>query len=395
MEELFLNVQMIGDLYYHHIHLFYDEPLIFSCQTKTYQYYFVVAAPTSESADASWLIVPISLGRLIKAERNLIEIRKLITEPENFVCLVDLNGNDTVVTQIDPSKLGDDMLPNAGTFLNYVEGQELPSVADDTDTRAEQEKRDIIEISLEKNNEHQQEIPCADLVRTLYNVQNLLYAVGNKNGKVTGAIPKDIKERCQLSVSGMYAASVGIRLKSDSLCDLSGETPLTPILQEMNKLFGMLTDESELKQYLIENNHRIALQLRLFLKTLLSDNIAINFRTASPNNKSFHEHFTTQQLSKSLMFIESEISSHLMNESYTGRLTGVDVRKKKFSFLTSDHQVIHGNIDSSLTDKIFSLPQTYKITVEIRIDEDDFIHSEKLYYTLKEIYPWSEDSKHI
>lgn len=394
MEELFLNVRMIGDMYYHHIHLFYDEPLIFSCQTKANQYYFVVAVPTSDSADASWLVTPISSGRLIEAERNLIEIRKLITEPESFVCLVDLYGNDTIVNQIDPSTLSDDMLPNAGAFLDYADGQELSSASDDTDTRAEQERRDIIEISLEKNNDHQQEIPCLELVRTLNNVQNLLYAVGNKNGKISGAIPKDIKEKCQLSVSGMYAASVGIRLKSEDLCDLSGETPLTPVLQEMNRLFGMLNDEEQLKQYLTENNHRIALQLRFFLKTLLSDNIAINYRSASPNNKSFNEHFSTQQLSTSLAFIESEINSHLMKETYTGRLTGADVSKKKFSFETLDHQIIQGNIDPSLTgtDKVFSVPQSYKITVEIRIDED-FIHSERLYYTLKEIYPWSEDTQ--
>ena len=83
-----------------------------------------------------------------------------------------------------------------------------------------------------------------------------------------------------------------------------------------------------------------------------------------------------------------------MKETYTGRLTGADVSKKKFSFETLDHQIIQGNIDPSLTgtDKVFSVPQSYKITVEIRIDED-FIHSERLYYTLKEIYPWSEDTQ--
>lgn len=112
---------IIGDLYYHHIHLFYDEPLIFSCQAKTRQYYFVVVVPTSDSADVSWLIVPISVERLLKAEQNLIEIRKLITEPESFVYLVNLKGNDTTIKQINPSKLSENMLPNTGAFLNYDE----------------------------------------------------------------------------------------------------------------------------------------------------------------------------------------------------------------------------------------------------------------------------------
>lgn len=45
MNNLFATLPYIGDLYYYHIYLFYEEPQIFSCMTKTMQPYFVVAIP--------------------------------------------------------------------------------------------------------------------------------------------------------------------------------------------------------------------------------------------------------------------------------------------------------------------------------------------------------------
>lgn len=48
MNNLFATLPYIGDLYYYHIYLFYEEPQIFSCMTKTMQPYFVVAIPGKE-----------------------------------------------------------------------------------------------------------------------------------------------------------------------------------------------------------------------------------------------------------------------------------------------------------------------------------------------------------
>ena len=78
MSELFASLPYIGDLYYHHIYLFYEEPQIFSCMTKTMQPYFVIAVPAKNDDSSAWLAVSISLGRLLKAEKNSIEIRDLI-----------------------------------------------------------------------------------------------------------------------------------------------------------------------------------------------------------------------------------------------------------------------------------------------------------------------------
>ena len=71
MNEFFLNLPSVGELYFYHTYLYYDEPLIFSCATKAMQYYFVVAIPSLPESDEAWLAVPISTGRLSKAEKIL------------------------------------------------------------------------------------------------------------------------------------------------------------------------------------------------------------------------------------------------------------------------------------------------------------------------------------
>lgn len=119
MNELFVRLPSVGELYYHHTYLFYDELLIFSCATKAMQYYFVLAVPSAPSSDETWLMVPISSGKLSKAEKNAIELRDLIVNPETVVFQVDRIGSEISAITIDPSALTEEMLPEAGEYLDY------------------------------------------------------------------------------------------------------------------------------------------------------------------------------------------------------------------------------------------------------------------------------------
>ena len=163
MIELFASLPYIGDLYYRHIYLFYEEPQIFSCMTKTMQPYFVIAVPAKNDDSSAWLAVPISLGRLLKAEKNSIEIRDLITNPESFLWKIELENDIFDVATIDPKTLTDDFLPEYGELLDFKAGMEVLPPIDTPAVQATQEMRDIIEISLEKDDTHITEIPCAVL----------------------------------------------------------------------------------------------------------------------------------------------------------------------------------------------------------------------------------------
>lgn len=385
MSELFLQHPSVGELYYYRIYLYYDEPLIFSCITKAMQYYFVVAVPSAFPSDATWLMVPISTGRLAKAEKNFIEVRDLLTEPETVVFLVDQIGPNVSMSAVVPSELSDEMLPEAGEFLDYSEGLELIPSEYTPVEQAVSEMRDVIEISLEKDDGHTQELPCLTISDMLDNVQQLVYALAYKNGGVRGAIPQKIKEDCQLCMTGMFAASVGIRLKSDELCDISFETPLTATLKDLNYLFEVAADRDRLKEFLSKQNPRVACRFRSLITALLRGNVGIRINNASPNSRSYVKCYSTKELAASLALIESEIEEFVETQSFYGELVGANVERNTFEFVITDNEHIRGTIAPSIQGSVFSVPQTAEVVVEMRIGKDKTTSVEKIMYTLMEV----------
>ena len=387
MNELFVRLPSVGELYYHHTYLFYDEPLIFSCASKAMQYFFVLAVPATPSSDETWLMVPISSGRLSKAEKNAIELRDLIVNPETVIFQVDRIGTDVSAIPIDPSALTEKMLPEAGEYLDYSPALELlPSPQAPVD-QAVTEMRDVLEISLEKDDGHAHELPCLTVVDAIDNIQQLIYALAYKNGGIRGAIPQKIKEDCQLSMTGMFAASVGIRLKSDELCDIYFETPLTATLKDLNNLFDVAADKDSLKAFLSEQNPRVAYRFRALLAALIHGKVGIKINTASPNRNSYTKHYSTKELAKSFALIEAEIEEIVETQSFYGELVGVNVERNTFEFVTTGNEHIRGKIAASIRDSVFSIPQTAEAVVEMRIGQYTITRSEKILYTLIDVKP--------
>lgn len=213
------------------------------------------------------------------------------------------------------------------------------------------------------------------------------YALAYKNGGIRGAIPQKIKEDCQLSMTGMFAASVGIRLKSDELCDMYFETPLTATLKELNYLFEIANDKSRLKEFLSGQNPRVAYRFKSLIAALLRGNVGIKLNSASPNNESFTKHYSTKELATSLALIESEIEECVETQSFYGELVGANVERNTFEFVITGNEHIRGAIAPSIRDSVFSIPQTAEAVVEMRIGQDTMTRAEKVLYTLIDIKP--------
>lgn len=122
---LFASLPYIGDLFYHHIYLFYEEPQIFSCITKSMQLYFAVAIPSENDEDSAWLLAPISSGKLLKAEKNAIEIRDLLLNSESLLFKIEEIQNEFSIAAINPETLTEDLLPEAGELLDFAAGMEI------------------------------------------------------------------------------------------------------------------------------------------------------------------------------------------------------------------------------------------------------------------------------
>ena len=234
---------------------------------------------------------------------------------------------------------------------------------------------------------HITEIPCAVLGDMLNNVQQLIYAIAFKNGSLRGTIPKKIKEDCALCATGMFAASVGIRLKSNELCDIHRETPLTTTLRDFNHLFMAANDKDRLREFLSTQNPRVAVKYRALLQSLLTSKTGIKINNASPNNETFIKHFSTKELSSNLILINSEIEEIVEPITVCGRLVGANVERCSFEFITVSNESIKGQLTPALSSSVFSVPQSVEADIEIRIGSDSMTREEKLLYTLTAIRP--------
>lgn len=125
MNNLFASLPYVGDLFYHHIYLSYEEPQIFSCITKSMQLYFAVAIPSENDEDSAWLLAPISSGKLLKAEKNAIEIRDLLLNPESLLFKIEEIQNKFSIAAINQETLTEDLLPEAGGLLDFAAGMEI------------------------------------------------------------------------------------------------------------------------------------------------------------------------------------------------------------------------------------------------------------------------------
>ena len=385
MPEFFADIPQLGKLYFHHIYLFYDEPQLFSCFTSTQQYYFLVAIPSAEGN--SWLAVPISTGRLTQLELNKLEIRSALTEPESILWLLQEAVDGISAKLVSPASLSDSMLPVANAYLDYHGISELSEASETPIEQATHEMRDIIEISFEKDDTHIQEIPCSALGDSLISIQELFYALGNKEGGLRGNIPKRVREECKLCVTDFFAASVGVRLKSDDYCDLHFETPLTQTLSSFNRLFEISGDKEKLKEFLSTNNPRVAIKYRSLIRTLLNNHTGIKINNASPNESVFMRHFSTKELAANLSIINSEIDEITEEVVLYGSLVGVNVERGTFEFISTDKESIKGIVSPELQGNHFTIPQAIEAKFLITIGTDSFTKEEKLIYKLIGLSP--------
>lgn len=385
MHELFGKIPYIGTLYFDDIFLFYDEPQIFSCITASFQKYFGLLIDEDDNY-REWLLTAISDSRLTKAKNNAIEIRNLLTESEaDFIFDIKLQ-NQFSAKSINKENLTDDMLPCKGEYLDYSENQS--NVNSDFSVIAEEswnEHRDIINISMEKDDNHSHEIDCSLLGNILDVTQELIYALANKDGGIKGKVPSEIKKACTMQVCGTYAASFGVKMKSDELCNINRETPLTPALYKINNLFSVCSNKEELARFLLDQSPRVALKYRKLLKILVNSNTGLKFSNASPNRKHYGRSFSTLELSSNLQLIESEIKKMTKEMKFKGQLVGINTVKKTFSFISFDKEIIKGTLSTEVASKQFEVPQYVEIKVMQSIDYDPFCSEDKYAYELQKI----------
>lgn len=387
MNSEFIKVDLLGKLYIDELYLFYDDPQLFTCISRFGQKYMGLYIDVNE-VNQKWLFAPISEARLAMVKSNRISLRHVFVEPEDdFIWLIEKEyESDTAkASKIYPPDLNGDVLPAEDTYLDWKYDKMLSTIDDEIVEISKKERRDIIDLSLEVSDSHCREIGCEVLGEVLTNTQQLLYSLAYKSDNIRGQIPKFIKDRNTLIVTGTFAASFGVRFKSYDLCDLLGETSVTPTIRLLTNLMGTKNDEKKLKEFLNSQSRRAILKYRSLMRTLMQADMGLKMKVASPNNYYFNVKYSMKEIADNLAFLESEINNMVSNEVLYGEIVGINVEKKTFAFKSIDGEHITGKLSNDFVGTVFEVPKQVEITVEQRVNINDITKEEKYTYTLLKI----------
>ena len=115
MNMRFAAVEGLGILDYLKIYGFYDEPLMFSCQSQNGTKYLLLRLPDKQ---AKWLAAEVTDVCLDKLETGCIEMRNPFIHSENgYSYVISSNSEPYSVSLISSGNITEDMLPYAGEYL--------------------------------------------------------------------------------------------------------------------------------------------------------------------------------------------------------------------------------------------------------------------------------------
>ena len=361
-KELFADIPNLGQLYFHNIYLFYDEPQLFSCIDSNNQYYLVLAIPC-EDDKTSWLLVPVTTGRLSRLESNTFQIRNAFLKPENKLYRLEEWESNYRFNEINPSDLTDDLLPEENTYLDFNQIQEFENISDS----AEYEMRDIIDISLKPNQTNDAEMPCFEIGNILTRIQNLFNELAKEFKNIT-------KDECALCLSGMYVGSVGLRLKSKANSNQSGETPLSPIIRKFNNLLEASADFDNLQNMLQNSSFSVNHKYKDFFDYLRKNKTSFDIQSSTPKKTSYYKkRFSYESINNICNDINSifiniqQVRTETRTETLDirGRLVGINIQQKKFEFIGDDGISIKGCISDGMLNNTFSIPNNVSAQIEI------------------------------
>lgn len=383
MEEYYLNIDLLGKLYINEIFVYYDEPLMFSCVNK-FRQLFLANCVDEEDEIKKWLLVPISYPRLLEAKQLKITAYELFVEPEDeFIWEVNeyIETNKAYAKQVVPSSIEEKYLPLKNTHLLRKTATDNVNFDRDTVTIAIEEQRDVVDISLELDNMHEHEIGSDVLGNTLCEFQKLVYSIAHKAKGFNTSIPKTIIEDNQLKVTEFYAASFGVRLKSNDIANLYGETKVQKSLRVLFELLEAKSDREKIQQILETLSPTVGYRYRALLKGLVKDNIGIKTYISTPSHYNKTVFLNTSEINKSLQVLESEISCESNIVEYYGELVGIDVDSNTFVFKPLEGKKISGKLSETVQDK-YIVPINIRVTLKEEIEINTLTNKEEVRYTL-------------
>nr|WP_146000430.1 DUF6575 domain-containing protein [Paenibacillus pasadenensis] len=340
---------------------------------------------TNSNSD-TWFYVPVSGTRYLLILNGKVSLRDCILHSENKLVLEvrTPKGQDNTVeiNYRELSSIVEEELPDPDSFLEL--DQQAPTLPprEDTTMTATRSGRDVLDISLNVSDQHSNEIDAELLGEVLITTQNLAYYVGSNTTSSRGPVARDIINANKLKASGFFAASFGVRLKSDTVQGLFGDTDASSTLEKLMELFEATPEEEKFRTVVKGLSIRAIKSYYTLLNKLDNEDTRIKVEWASPNQKYKEALLDSGNIKKAIDILIKETKTEVKQIEVKGILVGVNTDSNKFYLHAEDDEHISGIIGDSLRDQQFVVPVKVKALVEQKTEIHVFTEEEKTTYTL-------------
>ncbi|NTU81348.1 MAG: hypothetical protein HGA45_18550 [Chloroflexales bacterium] len=386
----FLNNTILGALEIIETYEHYDRPVLFSCRNQVGSLFLVVLTGDDEEGE-EWLIAPVSHRRFEYIRSGGIDLHTAFAkvEGENLILLYIPLDNSTEIKidfvkaiSIDPYKL-----PQEGERLD-IPTVTMQSVFESPSKRANQMRRESVDISLETITPERNEIPVGRLGSVISNFQRLLNAIGNKifgTGSIKGAFSQDTVIDMQLNVVGFSPGSFRVNMASSATANLFDDTKIGDALNEMLNLIRIAEDDRVLQSRLMDLGSRVSSSFVEFLESVNLDVTDIKIEWGSPHpgkgGVAAISSLTAQKTARSIRSFEEQAFREF---TITAKLIGANLRTMKFE-IEMDDSSIAGDIDSDAKNLVDGavIGQSYVIRIkEVEIFRPMIEESSLKYYLM-------------
>lgn len=362
-----LDIPGLGTLKHVETYAYYDEPVLYCCQSAASHLYLVVAAAANEQGEI-WLFTGVSDTRLARIRSGAIDLHDAFADPEDSSLLqitVPYDDNTQLqIVPVHPNQIPQDMLPMPDERLN-LKTETLPRLRDPKEF-AVSSRQETLTVSLNFPDIPRTEAPIAALSLIFKGFQDVLNTIGTIQANAQKA-SEQIKKSMQIVLSAVGAGSFEVRLASTELVDLLGDSKFGDAIDELLKLLEAGNDQDQLKALLDPVKARVVDNYITFLKTLSGSIIDGNITWTSPHpDRGRSVRLSKSQIQGVLVTLQEYQGETPFTFEITGTLTAVHLRKKTFEIETIEKERYNGTISEDAMDAVRTTTLSREYNAEIQ-----------------------------
>ncbi|TXL62664.1 DUF6575 domain-containing protein [Zeimonas arvi] len=360
----------------------YDGPRFYSCRDAAGQIFLVYWIDETE-ARTTWLYLRVSQERYTSLKRGVMSVASVLAEPEEGCAyVVHSSPAGPTVEEIRTAQIDPEWLPPADERLSLTTGTLPDRVAPAVET-ALGSRRHVLDLALEKTS-NTYEMSCGKLGKLLDAIQNSVFALACGTDRDVRRVPEELKFSNELLVTGVFASSFGVRLKTRG-SDLFSSDETARALRTFTELLSALNTPDDLLEDLHRFNILARSRFKHLLRMFIEAEVSVSADWGAPSGDTHQGRASFPEIRGALLKLEAAHNATTQTVKRQGRLVGVDVKSNFFALVVGDDEVLKGTLAPSIARRQFEIPSEIRATLEETCVVDPLTDREKWSYVLLDV----------